>query len=293
MKYNLQFFADADVSEEPVTSLSEGMDDDFDEAEDSGLDEETDYFSDDFDQPEGESDVDDVVEEEKHVQTPEENAKYAAARREAEAQLRPYTELDKMVAEEFGNYTNPLTGKPVSSAQEYFETLRAMRSAKVRQQVEQAGFDSSAIDELIEHNPTVMQAKQVMARQQAMEQYRALEEEVAKIHAIDPSINTPEDLKNIENFAEFDDYFQRGYSIYDAYRLANFDKIRKTDFAAAKQSAINQAKSTSHLESTNGLSAVGKELVDIPRNELATWRSYYPELSAKELKAKYNQMLNK
>lgn len=288
-KYNLQFFADNDVSEEPVTSLSEGTDEDFDDSE---LDDETDYFSDD-DQPEGESDEVDEVEEEKPVQTPEENAKYAAARRAAEAQLRPYAELDAMVAKEFGDYTNPLTGKPVSNAKEYFETLRAMRSQKVRQQVEEAGVDASAIDELIEHNPTVMQAKEIMARQQANEVFRALEDEVAKIHAIDPSINTPEDLRNSENFEALDNYFQRGYSLFDAYRLVNFDKIRNADFAAAKQSAINQAKSTSHLESTNGLSTAGNELVDIPREELQRWKDYYPELNAKQLKAKYNQMLKK
>ena len=117
MKYNLQFFAEDDVTEEVVTPQ-----DDYEDYEDS------------YEEPEDEpEDVPEepVEEPEKPVQSPEENAKYAAARREERARREAVeaemARIDAQFAEQFGNYVNPLTGEPVRSAQGYFDALNAQK----------------------------------------------------------------------------------------------------------------------------------------------------------------------
>ena len=125
-----------------------------------------------------------------------------------------------------------------------------------------------------------------------MEQLQMIDNELAIIHELDPSITTASDLANVENFAEIESYWKRGYTISDAFKLANFGKVSKQSIDAVKQSAINQAKSKSHLTSTQSVAdEAGKELVDIPQDELRYWKECYPDLSMKELKAKYNSTL--
>ena len=294
MKYNLQFFADDDVSGEAVIpqDLEDGVSYYDNESEDVPEEEPEDV---------PEEEVEDVPEE-KPVQTPEENAKYAAARREAEAQTRRVqAELDRSnarVAEQFGNYTNPITGEKVTDARSYFDALNAQREAQTRQEIQNAGLDPKILDLAIQNNPVIRQAQEVLARQQAEEMDRTVSNEIEQIRALDPSITNPNDLLppelggKMENFAEFKSRVDMGYSFVDAFKLANFDRLQSKTFDAAKQSAINQAKSTSHLQSTVSVAdEAGKELVDIPKDELAVWKECYPDLSPKELKKKYNSTL--
>ena len=290
MKYNLQFFAEDDASGEAVTPQ------DLDEVsyyED--VPEEVENTEEPTEEPED-------VPEEKPVQTPEENAKYAAARREAEAQTkRVQAELDRLnarVAEQFGNYTNPITGEKVTDARSYFDALNAQREAQTRQEMQNAGLNPEILDQAIQNNPVIRQAQEVLARQQAEEMDRAVSSEIEMIHALDPSITNPNDLLppelggKMENFNEFKAKVDMGYSFVDAFKLANFERLQSKTFDAAKQSAINQAKSTSHLQSTVGVSdEAGKELKEIPRDELAMWREVYPDLNMKQLKEKYNATL--
>lgn len=289
MKYNLQFFAEEDVSEEVVDPQPE-------------LGEEVSYYEPEPEESEDEPVDEGEVETEKPVQSAEENAKYAAARREAEAQTRRVqAELDRLnarVAEQFRNYTNPITGEKVTDARSYFDALNAQREAQTRQELENAGLNPSILDQAIQNNPVIRQAQEVLARQQAEEMDRTVSSELEQIHALDPSITNPNDLLppelggKMENFSEFKARVDMGYSFVDAFKLANFDRLQTKTFDAAKQSAINQAKSTSHLQSTVSASDEGeKDLVEIPKDELAVWKEVYPGLSMKELKKKYNSTL--
>lgn len=275
MKYNLQFFAEEDVSEEVVEPQTEDVE---------------------YEEPVEETTEVEETPEEKPVQTPEENAKYAAARREAEARERAVREemqrLDAQVASQFGDYTNPLTGERVTSVKSYFEALQAQREAQTRQEMQNAGIDPNILNSLIENNPAILQAKEVLHRQQVQEFQNTVQSEMEQIHELDPSINTDMDLLNMENFAQFKGYVDRGYNFIDAFKLANFEKLQNKSYEAANQAAINKAKSTSHLQATNSVSDEGKEMLDIPQDELSFWKDAYPDLSMKELKAKYNKTLN-
>lgn len=299
MKYKLQFFADEGAN---AGDYAEPLSED---ANDNVIDEDSAYDGVDYSEYFSNEEDDDVNdgEDEPHVQTPEENAKFAAARREAEAKEKAALEreaeiqsridaIDAIFAQKFGGWKNPVTGEPIRSAEDYVATYDAIQDLKDRQNFEQQGISPEQLDAYIQRNPAVMRANEILMRQEAANRLREIDGEIAKIHELDPSISTAEDLKNVENFADIDGYFQKGYSIFDSFRLANFDKLQKKSVNAVKQATINQIKSTSHLESMNGLSAEGNDnLAEIPRDELKAWREYYPDLSMKDLKKKYNAMV--
>ena len=278
MKYDLQFFAEDGVTEE-VADLTE----------------EIDYTE----TPEDPEETEEVPEEpeEKPVQSPEENARYAAARREERARREAVeaekARLDAQFAAQFGNYTNPITGEPIRSAQDYFDALTAQRQmAEANKQMQEQGtITPELINQMVESSPLGRQVQQDLAHQQEMEQFQMIDNELAIIHEIDPSITTASDLANVENFAEIESYWKRGYAISDAFKLANFGKVSKQSLDAVKQAAINKAKSTSHLQSTVGVTEGGKELMDIPKDQIDLWRACYPGLSDKQLKEKYNNIL--
>ena len=265
-----------------------------DDVTDVALDEGTSYEPEMADEPIEDVDDEPIVEE-KPVQTPEENAKYAAARREAEAREKAVRDeqanMDRMVQQMFGNYTNPITGEKVTGVKSYFEALNAQQQYHAQQEIEKAGLNPNLISELINNNPVILQAQEVLAKQEAENTARQMQSEIDMIHALDASINTPEDLLNMENFDSFKGYVDKGYSFIDAYKLSNFERLQQKNTDAAKQAAINKAKTTSHLQSTNGLSAGGEELKEIPTAELAMWREIYPDLPMSELKEKYNKSL--
>lgn len=230
--------------------------------------------------------------EEKPVQSAEDNAKYAAARREAEAQAKAEKErMDNIFAERFKGYKNPITGEEITGVESYISALDAQKEYQAKQQAKQAGLDPSLIDEIVNNNPVIKQAQAVIAEQERLNQEKMIQTELEQIHALDSTIKTPDDLLNMENFGEFKGYVNKGYSFIDAYKLANFSKLQNKQFEAAQQSAINKAKSTSHLNATNGIATGSKEMVDIPTSELAVWKECYPGLSMSELKKKYNDTL--
>lgn len=269
---NLQFFAEGegDVSEntpgvaEPGTTETEG-------AESGEVTEGA-----------------DVQTEEKPQQSPEENARFAAARRQAELQLK---ERDRRFAERFGHLTNPLTGKPIQSEADYFAALDAQEEVKRRQQLEQQGVDTKLLDELISNNPTVKQAQLVMEQAKKQEEVRQFEADMQAIHAIDSSINTINDLLATQDSQLVLEKVRQGYSLPDAYKIVNFDRLSSQSAQASKQAAINALRSKSHMAPTDGVSDTSTD-IDIPQNELAGWKAMFPHASDKELKAKYNKALS-
>lgn len=227
------------------------------------------------------------------------NAQFAAIRRRAEedARLKYETEqrkLNSMFSETFGKITNPATGKPIQSASEYIEAYKAQQRVQAENQLKQGGVDPSIIQQLIASDPAVREAHEVMERQKVAEQDARIANEIAEIGKINPAIKSIDDLAKDESFPAVMDRWNRSgmkESLYDIYRLVNFDTLTAKKSEAAKQAAINQAKSKNHLETTNGLEQPGKDLSPIPDNVLSIWKQSYPNLSMQELTAKYNEVI--
>ena len=114
---NLQFFAeDVDNADE-----NEGVN-------------ETDLAEQSDEENDAEQSDESVTEEaaEPQFDTDRANAAFASMRRELEAAKRQQQEIDAMYARQYGGYTNPETGRPITSARDYFEAMAAQERMQMR-----------------------------------------------------------------------------------------------------------------------------------------------------------------
>lgn len=228
----------------------------------------------------------------KPAQSDEDNAKYAEARRKAEEEAKMKREaMDQRFREQFSGYTNPLTGKPIDGVESYLEALEAQKQYQMQEELRQKGVDPELINQAIQNSPLIKQAEELLNKQREAEQQKMIEAELQEIYALDPTIKNPDDLIKMDNFEQFRGYVQKGYSFADSFKLANFAKLQQVNTDAAKQAAINQARSISHMESTSGVAEQRNDLIPIPENVLGKWKESYPNMTLAELTAKYNAAL--
>lgn len=235
-------------------------------------------------------DAADPQESQESTQAPEEetqqvdvNAIAAAARRKAEAEVKA---IDAEYARRFGHLKNPITGQPIRSQRDYLAALDAQEEMKAKESLKQQGIDPSVIDNLVNNNPAIRQAQAVLAQQQQQATYMQINNDIAELGKMDPSIvsleTVPPDVIRMS--------MDRNMSLVDAYKIVNYGKVSSGQQAAIQQQAINQAKGKSHLNPVNGI-ATQDNSVEIPQSELNRWKEYFPDKSADELKKLYNQTL--
>ena len=230
------------------------------------------------------------------VQSPEDNTKFATARRQAE---REFAERQKSVDLEyqrrFSGYVNPLTNQPIRSQKDYLDALDAQEVVKQRQELQEKGIDpdmlSQIVSKQVENNPVVRQAQEVMQQTINNQSNQMISEDIKEIMRIDPSVKSMEDVAKSPNISQILSLTQTGLRFADAYKVANMDLLISNKAVSAKQSAINNIKGTQHLNATNNISANNDSSVDIPSSELVNWQDAYPDLSMTDLRKKYNQTL--
>ena len=263
--------------------------------EDNSEDVQEVYTSEDNDEADSSEGESEEVDSANH-QSAEDNAKYAAMRRKAEAEAqRKYAsqqaELDRQFASMFGQYINPETGAPIRSARDYFNAMQAQQNQQTRSQLEQAGVDPNLIDNAVRNNPAVQYANAVIEQQQQEQAQSMISEDIEAIRAIDPTIKSADDVAMLDTYPQMIEMIQRSggrVRLSEAYKLVNFDRLVSNQRQAGQQSAINQARSKGHLNAAAGVSgSVDGE--DIPTGELAEWKEWFPDKSAKELRALYNK----
>ena len=251
----------------------------------------------DSQEPSGEAPEDGAAEQaerEPRVQPPEDEEQRRAARRrewqereERAAQAR----VDKVYADLFRGQTDPATGRPITCEADY----RAFRQRQEQQAQEQALRDAGLRPEVLERlvDRRVAQHPAVTAAQEAVQtaraqQARAAEQqaqaaiaaELAKISAVDPGVKTLEDIARMPTAAEFDRYVRMGNTLTDAFYLANRQEIDRWRAAAARQSAINQARGKQGLLSGAGDGAAG---AGVPAEAAAAYRQIMPEATDEEI----------
>ena len=230
-------------------------------------------------------------------QSPEENAVYANMRRKAEADARKAFEarekaLNERFSAMFGSYKDPVTGKAISSAEEYLNAIQAQERKQMESKLKAAGVDTDILNRAIEANPVVQQARQVMLQNQQAEVNRMMEEDFKSIMSFDHSVQSTEDITKQDNFMEVIQYVQNhpGMRMSEAYKIVNFDRLMNGKAAASSQAAINQAKGKSHLGNAPAAAAEDKD-VEVPASEIARWKAFFDEDSPKKLKERYNRYL--
>lgn len=216
--------------------------------------------------------------DEPQEQSAEENARYAAIRRRAEEDARRKYEdelgaVNQQIAALCEGVTHPVTGQPITNMREYVDALNAQQRIAREKELKDKGVDPTMIDRMIETNPVVMQAKQVIEQSKLTQAENALQNDLAEISKYDPEIKGINDLSAQPNFPDILDRVQRGASLIDAYKMVNFDKFMQHTNDAARQQAINQMRGKAHLPSQPNGVATADDEVEVPAEIMSSWKA--------------------
>ena len=271
---NLQFFAE-DSEDEGVNETEPAEQSEF-ESEDA--------------QPAGEE----VQEEPAAPQfdTDRANAAFASMRRELEAARREQADIDALYARQYGGYTNPETGQPITSARDYFEAMEAQERMQARAQLQENNIDPRMIDNMIANSPAVRQAKAATAELNSYRASRMMDEDFKKVLALDPTKTSEDDILNDPAYLTVVNYIEThpGTRFDEAYKIVNFERLADSRGAAAKQAVVNQVKSKNHLSTGTSIDVQDSD-EDIPPTMVEQYKELFPEKNMKELKALYNNTL--
>lgn len=274
MKLNLQFFADEEVSvgaeATETANLSETVNEDVNTEATEGND-----------SPEG---AQTSPEENNGVDM---NAIYAQVRRKVEAEAkRKQDARDAMVAQKYGNYVNPETGRAILTEADYWEAMEAQDRVKAKKELTSKGIDLQTIENLINNSPRMKQAEQMLNEYKAKQIEQSIQNDLDELNKLDPNIISLETVpKEVMETAK-----AKGLTLLDAYKVSFFGKVSEQQASAIRQNTINKISGKSHLVPVNGVSTTVSG-VDIPADKLDSWRELWPGISDTELRKKYNQAL--
>lgn len=235
--------------------------------------------------PEAAPEAEGQVETEEPKQSKAENRRRAAERRAAEReQMR--TEIADGIVKQL-RITNPATGKPFESYAEFEQGQNAERTSKVREQLEAAGVDPALIDELVTQNPAVAAADKAIANAEERETVAqkkvdsvSFDKLLADVASVVPGIETAEDLFGWEMYDEFRLLVSGGKDPLHAAKVLSGGATAD----AAKQAAMNEIASKSHLTRTNTRRSSGGDY-GISDVQYANMLAMNPGLTRKEAAA--------
>lgn len=230
------------------------------------------------------------------------DAQFAAARRKAEAErdaaiAQAKEDAQKQVDEFFKNsgLMNPYTGQPITTRAEYEayrERFEADQKAKL---MEKAGITQEEFQAFVQGLPEVRAARQAKAEAEAaarqareQEAKARVDEQLRQIQAIDPTVKELGDLAKLDTYPKLYDMVKRGYSILDAYRLANYDTLTQRAAEASRKAAINSVQSKQHLKATESR---GGGAIPIPDSVLEEYRVLNPGATKEEIQKHYQSYM--
>ncbi len=242
------------------------------------------------------------------AQSPVERARFAAARRKAEAERDAAVKLareeaareaQRAVDETVASLgiTNPFTGKLIRTKAEYDAYQNAAQADRREKLIKRAGITDEEYKEFVENLPEVQAARAM--KEQAGAAVRSaneaaarqkVEEQLLEIAKFDPSVKTLADLVKTENYQKVYDLVKKGYELSDAYKLANFDRVQKSTADASRQAALNAAAGKGHL---SGTSARGSGGVTVPAEVAEMYREMNPGATDAEIQKHYNRYAKK
>ncbi len=219
-------------------------------------------------------------------QSAEENARYAAARRKAEQErdaaiARARAEAQRALDESIRGLglKNPCTGRPITTKAEYDAWKRAEAGIRAVPRQDALRTSGTARD--------YQRAAEAASRQQ---QKMVLSEQLGQIAKLDPTVRSVEDLLNRPEYQRIYGYVRKGLSIPDAFKLVNYDALTASAGNAARQAAMNAAKSKEHLAPT---SQRGAGSLPVPADVKAQYRLLNPGATEAEIREHYNRFHKK
>ena len=230
------------------------------------------------------------------------DAQFAAARRKAEAErdaaiAQAKEDAQKQVDEFFktSGLMNPYTGQPITTRAEYEayrERFEADQKAKL---MEKAGITQEEFQAFVQGLPEVRAARQAKAEAEAaarqareQEAKARVDEQLRQIRAIDPTVKELGDLAKLDTYPKLYDMVKRGYSILDAYRLANYDTLTQRAAEASRKAAINSVQSKQHLKATESR---GGGAIPVRDSVLEEYRVLNPGATKEEIQKHYQSYM--
>ncbi|HMM05257.1 MAG TPA: hypothetical protein PKD52_01070 [Clostridiales bacterium] len=267
--------------------------------------------------PEGETKRDVTAPEEqktenetkKDGQTKEENAKYAAARRKAErerdrmidkarqdARAEAEREMDQLIAA--SHMVNPYTNTPIETKADFLAWQKKFESENdgiLKNKLFQAGIDESEMERLIENHPAVKEAKSSLEKLRAAKENAeteriksTMDQELAKIRQWDDSVKNLADITGAENYEVIYEKVKRGYSLSDAFYIANLEQMNRQTASKAEQSVLNHLRSKEHLAGTK---MRGAGDITVPQAVMSEFKRLMPQASSEEIRHFYRKDL--
>ncbi len=236
-------------------------------------------------------------------QSREERARFAAERRRAEQE----DAVNRAVADAETRFNtalhsvgipNPYTGKPFQTLKELEEYKSTYDESDRTERMAQGGTTPDDIRAIVAEMPEVKAAVAAAEKARAAEEAatraafdRTVEDELQKIHAIDPSVNTLEDIVNGENGEAFIRAVrEHSMNFYDAFRFANMDKLAAARQEDARREEAARQSGKNHLTSTVSRGDGG---VSVPAAEMALYKSLMPEATEAEICRHYGRYVKK
>lgn len=186
---------------------------------------------------------------------------------------------------------NPANGAPITTFQEYQGYQRAAQEQQVAQFKKLTGMSDEQYRQFVDGLPEVQQARQAQAAvvqaERAAREQRAkanMDEQIAMIGRLDPGITDVASLTKHESYDRVYELVKKGYDVYDAYRIANYDTLVSKAVAAAQQQVRNQSAGKRHLSPT---SQRGAGAVDVPADVAGMYRRLNPNATDAEIRQHY------
>lgn len=239
---------------------------------------------------------------EEQGQSKEDNARFAAARRRAEAERDAEVKrvreeakayADAQIAEvlKTAGFKNPYTGEDIRTMAEFNAYTQKLREEQKNAVMQGSGMSEEQFRAFMEGSPEVQEARRIKLEAEATlreAKERAAREKVdaqiREISEMNPAVKTLEDLAKLPNYPEIYAKVKSGYSIVDAYKLLNLGEIEARAAKRARQEVRNAAQSKNHLEKTVDK---GTGRVEVPEDVKVQYRMLDPDITDEEIQKHY------
>lgn len=169
------------------------------------------------------------------------------------------------------------------------ETIADMLEAEQKQTTpeairEEREAQRELLNSALESHPLIQEAKRIQEQQKINMLNMQIEKDIREIQQLNPEIKSMGDLAKLPDADMIVALVKNGATYGQAYK-------RMHEMAHNTTKTVVDTKT--HLQGIGGSGSGSSELVDIPADELSTWKSAFPDISPKELKQKYNNALNR
>jgi hypothetical protein len=181
-------------------------------------------------------------------QSDEDNAKYAAARREAEKKAKEAEqkasrlERDNLIARKYGQEYGVFSEEDIQK--EHNMSFEEFEKTIQEQRYRDAGIDPDLLNQAINNHPVVQKASEYTRQLEEQKRQDRIKQDIDNLHKEFPGtfdhIKAENDIYNDPKFSEVYTWLEKGYELSDAfYKVYRNDVVNKSTQTAVKSTIAN------------------------------------------------------